>query len=68
MAMSVEDPILTVRQLAARHGLSRDVVYKWLRRGGLPCVRTGGYRIRYSDFTRWWGARSARPEQTGQPA
>lgn len=58
--MSLEDPILTVRQLAARHGLSRDTIYRWLRRGGLPAVRTGGYRIRLSDFQRWWLQQSER--------
>lgn len=52
--MSEGDPILTVKQLAARYSLSRDTVYKWLRRSGLPRVKEGGYRIRLSDFERWW--------------
>ena len=52
--MSATDPILTVKQLAARFGLSRDTVYKWLRRSDLPRVKAGGYRIRLSEFEAWW--------------
>ena len=55
--MSAEDPILTVKQLAIKYGLSRDIVYKWLRRHGLPRVKAGAYRIRTSDFERWWNER-----------
>jgi excisionase family DNA binding protein len=55
--MSIDDPILTVKQLADRHELSRDIIYKWIRRGGLPTVKAGGYRIRISEFETWWAAK-----------
>lgn len=60
--MSATDPILTVKQLATRFGLSRDTVYKWLRRGSLPRVKEGGYRIRLSEFEAWWSAKKATGE------
>jgi excisionase family DNA binding protein len=52
--MSASDPVLTVKQLAAIEGLSRDWIYKAIRRGGLPTVKVGGYRIRMSEFRAWW--------------
>lgn len=61
VTMSAEDPILTVKQLAARFGLTRDTVYKWLRRSDLPRVREGGYRVRLSEFETWWAGKRSTP-------
>jgi predicted DNA-binding transcriptional regulator AlpA len=40
--MATHTNFLTVAQYAKHHGLSRQVVYHWLRTGRLPGARRGG--------------------------
>jgi excisionase family DNA binding protein len=51
------DPLMTVRQLAAREGVSEDTVRRWIRRDGLPHYKAGGIRVRCSAFRAWISGR-----------
>lgn len=56
--MSVEDPLLTVKQLAKREGVSIWTVRDWLRaRVPLPHYKANGIRIRWSKYLAWLEAK-----------
>ncbi len=49
-----DDPILTVRQVAAYLQISRSKVYYMIQRHTIPFIRLGkNVRIRQSDLIRW---------------
>jgi excisionase family DNA binding protein len=67
---SPPDPLLTVRQLARREGLSERAVRSMIERHGLPAYRAGherrggmrgsGIKIRLSEYLAWLEARRLR--------
>ncbi len=55
------DPLLTVRQLADREGLTERQVRYAIKQAGLPCVAAfGGKRVRLSEYLAWLEARRVR--------
>ena len=55
------DPLLSIRQLAARQGLGEREIRRYIARG-LPCYRMAGaqmknVKIRQSEFLDWIKAR-----------
>ncbi len=47
------DPLLTVKQLAEREGVSEEMVRHFYAKKGLPHYKACGIRIRYSDYLSW---------------
>lgn len=63
-AHGAPDPLLTVKQLAAREGLAERFVRRLIDREGLPVVRMQstrrgprGIRIRWSEYQSWLDGR-----------
>ena len=53
---------LSVRQVAARCGVSRDSIYRWKRAGNFPSsviMSSGTTRWRLSDIVAWEGGLTA---------
>lgn len=58
--MSSDDPLLTVRQLADREGLTERQVRRLIYSHGLPVYRVCGVRIRWSEYLGWLEGRAFR--------
>lgn len=59
------DPLLTIRQLAAREGVPEEKVRGWAYGRGsggsrLPTVKLAGLRVRESEYQRWVESRTRR--------
>lgn len=48
-----DDPLLTVKALAEREGLSEGHVRFLMRERGLPHYKVGGVKIRLSEWKAW---------------
>jgi excisionase family DNA binding protein len=59
----MEDPFLTVPQIASELGVNEVTVRTWIRKGWLPAIRAGRtYRVRRSELDRWLSMRTARDD------
>jgi excisionase family DNA binding protein len=59
--------LVTAEELAELFGMSKQSIYRRVRRGELPVVRTGARQIRFNvgDVERWLGVRTTtRPRGT----
>lgn len=54
------DPLLTVRQLAEREGMTERRVRHLVREHDLPAYRAAGVRIRWSEYCGWLDERRRR--------
>ena len=55
---ALEEPLLTVRELAELLGLREQTVYDWVAKGRIPCVRLSrSLRFDRSAIREWLEAR-----------
>ncbi len=60
----VDDPLLTVGEVARTMRVSNMTVYRLIKAGDLAAIRVGkNYRIRESDMSRYLAERSVRVEE-----
>lgn len=76
-AATDEKPRLKVYEVAARYGVDRETVYRWIQQGLMPCLRMpgGDYRFREADLVEFdhrretnWTPPEAAPEPAPAPS
>lgn len=52
--MTITEPWLSVEQIAAHLGISKETVYRWLEKGKIPAHRVGKqWRFKPSEVDEW---------------
>jgi excisionase family DNA binding protein len=65
-AATMADRWLSVDEIAAHLGISRDTVYKWIKRRDLPAHKTGRlWKFRIDEVDAW--VRTGRSRQSPEP-
>ena len=61
--MTITEPWLSVEQIAAHLGISKETVYRWLEKGKIPAHRVGKqWRFKPSEVDEWVKSGSASEE------
>ena len=62
------DRWLSVEEIAAHLGISRDTVYKWIRRKALPAHKVGRlWKFRVDEVDAWVREGGANDNRSGKP-
>ena len=58
--MTITEPWLSVEQIAAHLGISKETVYRWLEKGKIPAHKVGKqWRFKPSEVDEWVKSGSA---------
>lgn len=65
----VTEPWASVEQIAEHLGVTRDSIYRWIERKGLPAHRVGRlWKFKASEVDEWVRAGGADEDKTGRGA